>query len=83
MAEKKAAAAAVEEFGWDDMREIILPRAGRNERKTVYVNINGHEFNIPRGEKVSVPYPVYERLEIMLEAEARADATAEGIPNKV
>lgn len=73
----------VEEFSWDDKREIFLPKDNRDGRKSQYVCINGREFVVPRGQRVTVPYPVYERLNIMLEAQAKAEEEAEQVPNRI
>lgn len=73
----------VEPYSWEDMREIILPKDTRDGRKSQYVSINGREFGVPRGQRVKVPYPVYERLQIMLEAQATAEEIAEQIPNRI
>lgn len=59
---------------WQDMREIMIPRGAAGEAKSVYVSINSRPaYMVPRGKKVMVPYPVYERLQIMLDAEDRME----------
>lgn len=66
---------------WQDMREIVLPRGGSHEPKTLYVSINGRSFSVPRnGKPQTVPYPVYERLQIMLAAEALVEDYIEAMP---
>lgn len=82
-AEVQAEEKKIEEFGWEDMRDIFLPKDSSDGRKSQYVCINGREFVVPRGKRVSVPYPVYERLEFMLEAQAKAEEEAEQVPDRV
>ena len=45
------------------MKTITLPRAGGTEQQSVFVCVNGHTFQVPRGRAVEVPAPVYEVLE--------------------
>ena len=68
---------------WKDMRRIALPRARRGEDPTQYVAINGKAFYVPRnGREQEVPYPVYEALQQMLDAEeADEDFRANEIPH--
>lgn len=72
----------VETYGWDDMREIRLPRAPKGEPNFVFVGVNGVNKQVPRGQTVTVPYPIYERLEIMLAAEEAQYDYREEIPNE-
>jgi len=79
---EQTAAPEVEPYSWEDKRTIRLPKAYGDQKKSVYVCINGREFSVPRGKAVEVPYPVYERLEFMLRAEELADKTRDEIPNE-
>lgn len=72
----------IELYGWDDMREIKLPRAPKGEPNYVFVGVNGVNKQVPRGQTVTVPYPIYERLQIMLEAEDSMYDYREEIPNE-
>lgn len=55
------------------MKTIVLPRATAGEEKSVYVGVNGRTWQVPRGKPVEVPEPVYDRLMIMLKAQAADD----------
>ena len=50
-----------------------VPKAARDEAQNLYISINGRGFNIPRGSQVSIPLPVWERLESMLRAELQVE----------
>ena len=54
---------------WQDMREVELPPAPRGENQSVLVGINGEYWQVPRGKRYTVPFPVYERVMIMRKAE--------------
>lgn len=73
----------VKKNAWDEKRSIFLPRAQAGQQKFVMVGVNGRRYQVPRGKHVEVPLPLYERLEIMLEAEVKAQEFAESIPNEV
>lgn len=65
---------------WKDMRRIFLPRGAAGEAKSVYVSINGHPaYMVPKGKEVEVPYPVYERLQIMMHAQDKTEALRDEI----
>ena len=69
---------------WKDMRTITLPKARTGEEKSQYVCINGRTFLVPKnGKEQTVPYPVYERLNIMLEAQTEEEDFREAIPNNL
>lgn len=76
MASEKAAKAM---NVWEEKKNIILPKAPKGEEPYVYVCINGHSFQVPRGKPVDVPKPVYERLMIAQEAEYKAERYAEAV----
>lgn len=54
---------------WLDMREVNLPRAPRGEDQYFLVGINGKYTRVKRGATVTVPYPVYERIQIIRQME--------------
>ena len=73
----------VELYSWEDIREIRLPRAAKGEPNYVFVGVNGVNKQVPRGQLVKLPYPLYERLQIMLDAmDMQYDYRGE-IPNEV
>lgn len=47
------------------MVQIKLPRHLGGDKKSVYVGVNGHTFQIPTGKAYSVPEPIYKRLQMM------------------
>ena len=47
------------------MVKIKLPRHLGGDKKSVYVGVNGHTFQIPTGKEYTVPQPIYERLKMM------------------
>jgi hypothetical protein len=59
---------------WEDMRKIRLAKAAKNETNYQYVAVNGRAYQIPKGKEVEVPFPIYDRLIKMQEAEEAADA---------
>lgn len=80
-AEKPAEAAEAAEDPFKDLRTIFLPRAAAGEQKFAYVSINGRGWKIPRGKHVdNVPFPVYERLMLMLERDAAAQSYRDSVP---
>lgn len=68
MATTKSNTQEVELYSWEDIREIRLPRAAKGEPNYVFVGVNGVNKQVPRGQLVKLPYPLYERLQIMLDA---------------
>jgi len=58
---------------WQEQAEVYLPRAQKGEEAYVYVSVNERTFQVPKGRKVEVPLPVKERLDIMLDAQKKAE----------
>lgn len=77
----KAAEVAVSD-PWKEMRTIFLPRAMAGQQKHVVVGVNGRRYQVPRGKSVEVPLPLFERLQLMLDAEEALHAYMETIPNE-
>lgn len=73
---------AVKTDPWKTMCTIYLPRAMAGQQKHVVVGVNGRRYQVPRGKSVEVPLPLYERLQLMLEAEERTMKYMETIPNE-
>ncbi|MGN1369216.1 MAG: hypothetical protein ACI4WX_10130 [Aristaeellaceae bacterium] len=67
---------------WEESREIFLPYATKGEEQFVFVSVNGRKYQVPRGRTVNLPLPLYERIQIMLEAEAKAVKYTESLPNE-
>lgn len=79
---EKNETATEEQYGWDDMVEITLPRAVAGEAKSWYVAVNGRSYQVPLGKRVEVPYPIYERLMIALDAQQAAQDAYDSVPNE-
>ena len=58
---------------WNQMKKIFLPKAAKGEEAFVYVSVNERSFQVPKGQEVEVPLPVYQRLMIMEKAEKQAE----------
>lgn len=59
---------------WAQLKTVYLPRAPRGEEQFLFVSVNDRDFQVPLGKEVKVPHPIYERIRLMQEAQARADA---------
>lgn len=57
-----------------------VPKAMSDEAQNFYININGRGFNIPRGQQVSMPLPVWEILSGMLRAESTVEKDVRQAP---
>ena len=44
-------------------RTVRLPRAERGEEDSIFVSVNGKNYQVKKGVDVVVPYPVYEILQ--------------------
>lgn len=67
---------------WKEKREIFLPYATKGEEQFILVGVNGRKYQVPRGKNVTLPLPLYERIQIMLEANARTVEYRESLPNE-
>lgn len=67
---------------WNEKRTIRLPKAREGEDKSMYVSINGIAYWVPKGISVEVPLPVYERIQLAMEAEDEELDMRETIPNE-
>jgi hypothetical protein len=62
--------------------QIKLDRHLGGDKKSVYVGVNGHPFQVPTGKPMNVPEPLYEvlvRLEMQMEV---IEGIRESIPNE-
>lgn len=62
--------------------QIKLPRHLGGDKKSVFVGVNGHTFQVPTGKPVNVPEPLYEvlqRMEMQMEV---IEGIRESIPNE-
>ena len=62
--------------------QIKLPRHLGGDKKSVFVGVNGHTFQVPTGKPVNVPEPLYEVLERMEMQMEVIEGIREGIPNE-
>jgi len=67
---------------WEEKREIFLPYATKGEEQFIFVAVNGRKYQVPRGRRVTVPLPLYERIKIMQEAESRTVEYRDSLPNE-
>lgn len=67
---------------WEEKRDVFLPYVTKGEEQFVYVSVNGRKYQVPRGKSVSVPLPLYERIQIMLEAQANEVKFRDSLPNE-
>lgn len=67
---------------WEETREIFLPYATKGDEQFIFVAVNGRKYQVPRGRSVTVPLPLYERIQIMLKAESRTVEFRESLPNE-
>lgn len=67
---------------WLEMREITLPRPVKGEDTHILVGINSRYLRVKKGQKVSVPLPVYERLQLYLDAEEAEDRYQRAVDGK-
>jgi len=54
---------------YQQMRTIFMPFARGDEGPNADITLNGVRWKMPRGRPVTVPLPVYEQFERILEAE--------------
>lgn len=66
----------------ENAREIFLPYATQGEEQFIMVGVNGMKYQVPRGVPVKVPLPLYERIMIMQDAQARTARYRNSLPNE-
>lgn len=81
--EKKTEAAVAEEQAVAEEAEVVdpmsvmvtraVPHAPAGEQQSLWVCLNGKTYNIPRGQAVELPGPVWEIIDRMLAAERRTE----------
>lgn len=67
---------------WEEEREVFLSFATQGEEQFVLVAVNGRKYQVPRGMAVKVPLPLYERIMIMQEQQARTVRYRNSLPNE-
>lgn len=59
---------------WSQTKTVFLPRAPKGEEQHLFISVNNRDFQIPLGVETKVPLPVWDRIRLMQECQARADA---------
>ena len=67
---------------WEETREVFLPYATGGDEQWVLVSVNGRKYQVPRGQAVKVPLPLYERLMIMQEQQAKVARYRNNLPRE-
>lgn len=67
---------------WEEIREVFLPYAMGDDEQWVLVAVNGRKYQVPRGQPVKVPLPLYERLMIMQEQQAQVTRYRDSLPKE-
>ena len=67
---------------WEEIHEVFLPYAMGDDEQWVLVSVNGRKYQVPRGVPVKVPLPLYERLMIMQEQQARVTRYRDSLPKE-
>ena len=49
-------------FPGEKMHKVRLPRYLGGDKKSIYVGVNGHTFQIPTGRAIEVPTSIFEQL---------------------
>lgn len=86
-AEKKQLTAIEKKFArvfpGEKLHKIKLPRYLGGDKKSIYVGVNGHTFQVPTGQQLEVPFPIYDRLEKMQVQMEILDGIRDNIPNEI
>lgn len=64
--------ATTEKSAWEQTKAVLIPRGQATEEQNRFVCVNGRTYQVPRGQTVEVPLPVYEALENARSAEEEA-----------
>ena len=73
----------IETDPWKVMKDVRIPRGKAGEEKSVWFSLNDYTVQIPRGQTVSVPAPIAERVEMYLMALDNETDVRESIPNNL
>ena len=65
---------------WTDMRDVMLPR--ETGSRSLYFSVNDYTCQIPRGQRVQVPYPIALAVEEYLNNEVLRDEAITEMPNR-
>lgn len=79
--EKTQEIAAPASDPWKEYMTVTLPRAMGGSQKSMYWKLNGHSMIIPLGKPTKVPKPIYERVQIYLDAIAAEEALQDELSN--
>lgn len=70
-------------FPGEKMHKIKLPRYLGGDKKSIYVGVNGHTFQVPTGQALEVPTPIYDLLEKMQVQMEVLEGIRDNIPNEL
>lgn len=75
-AKKVEPSTALDSPYWNEMVEVRIPKEAKGEENFRTFSVNGREYTIMKGVKVSVPAPIADLIENIYQAEEEADAYA-------
>ena len=64
---------------WNEMVEVRLPKAPKNEQNFQFVGVNGRTYQVPKGKTVKVPKPVAQVLAYSEAAKSAAEEFENGL----
>ena len=70
-------------FPGEKMHKIKLPRYLGGDKKSIYVGVNGHTFQVPTGQTLEVPTPIFDLLEKMQVQMEVLEGIRDNIPNEI
>lgn len=86
-AEKKPMTAIEKKFArvfpGEKMHKVRLPRYLGGDRKSIYVGVNGHSFQIPTGQALEVPTPIFDQLNKLETQLEILEGIRDNIPNEI
>lgn len=69
-------------FPGEKMHKVRLPRYLGGDKKSIYVGVNGHSFQIPTGQAIEVPTPIFEQLNKLENQLEVLEGIRDNIPNE-
>lgn len=69
-------------FPGEKMHKVRLPRYLGGDKKSIYVGVNGHSFQIPTGQAIEVPTPIFEQLNKLENQMEVLEGIRDNIPNE-
>lgn len=69
-------------FPGEKMHKVRLPRYLGGDKKSIYVGVNGHSFQIPTGQAIEVPHSIFEQLNKLENQLEVLEGIRDNIPNE-